>query len=497
MVTSPESSPLPAAIYVRISRDKAGAGLGVDRQEADCRALAERLGWNVVAVYADNDISAYSGKPRPQYRAMLDAVKTGKVRGVVAWHTDRLHRRTLELEEFVTLAETHHLQVQTVTAGTLDLSTASGRMVARMLGAAAQHEVDHARERMQRKRAQMAANGEYRGGPRPFGYEKDGYTVRESEAEVIRQATEAILAGRTLAAVARDLNAQGSTTSTGNAWSYMRLRDMLARPRNAGLLHRGKVGRQDMQIVGPALWPAVVDEDTWRALHARLIDPSRRKQDGNDTRWLGSGIYRCGRCGSSMRVTAIGGTGAKRGGKRVYHYRCQAAAHLTIAQGLTDRHIVDVVARHLQDPRVVAAMTPDTEDGTLAEAREQRAVLVARLEGTERDYDEDLIDARRYAAKRDKITAELAEVDARLVAATQQTMASPIAGAVDPAEAFRAAPVDIQRAVLREILTVEVLPSPRRGMQWSSERLNLSLVKDPDVEQGDDARPPFDWDDVA
>lgn len=120
----------------------------MERQENDCRDLAERLGWDVAAVYVDNDISAYSGAPRPQYRAMLDAVRAGELQGIVAWHTDRLHRRNAELEEFVTIAEAHALQIQTVTSGPLDLTSASGRMVARMLGAAAQHEVDHARERM-------------------------------------------------------------------------------------------------------------------------------------------------------------------------------------------------------------------------------------------------------------------------------------------------------------------------------------------------------------
>jgi DNA invertase Pin-like site-specific DNA recombinase len=53
-----------AAIYCRISQDRAGAGLGVTRQE-DCGAPCERRGWVVVEVYADNDVSAYSGKPRP------------------------------------------------------------------------------------------------------------------------------------------------------------------------------------------------------------------------------------------------------------------------------------------------------------------------------------------------------------------------------------------------------------------------------------------------
>src|SRR6478736_4372336 len=90
--TSPDT-PLPAAIYCRISRDREGAGLGVERQEADCRALAERLGWEVAAVFVDNDISAYSGARRPQYDLMLAAVREGEIKGIVAWHPDRLHRR--------------------------------------------------------------------------------------------------------------------------------------------------------------------------------------------------------------------------------------------------------------------------------------------------------------------------------------------------------------------------------------------------------------------
>ena len=101
MERHPSPAPLPAAIYARISRYMEGQGLGVERQEADCRALAERLGWEVAAVYIDNDISAYSGRTRPQYRAMLDAVSKGEVGGVLAWHPDRLYRRNVELESFV------------------------------------------------------------------------------------------------------------------------------------------------------------------------------------------------------------------------------------------------------------------------------------------------------------------------------------------------------------------------------------------------------------
>jgi hypothetical protein len=47
------AKPVRVAIYVRISSDRTGAGLGVARQEEDCRALCERLGWTVARAYVD------------------------------------------------------------------------------------------------------------------------------------------------------------------------------------------------------------------------------------------------------------------------------------------------------------------------------------------------------------------------------------------------------------------------------------------------------------
>ena len=112
-------------------------------QESDCRALAASLGCTIVSVHTDNDLSAYSGKPRPAYRAMLREIAAGEVDVVLAWHTDRLHRSPRELEEYIDAAEAHSVITQTVKAGRTDLSTPSGRMLARSLGNFARYEVEH------------------------------------------------------------------------------------------------------------------------------------------------------------------------------------------------------------------------------------------------------------------------------------------------------------------------------------------------------------------
>src|SRR4051812_36621755 len=81
-----------------------GAGLGVQRQEEDCRREAARLGYTIAEAYVDNDVSAYSGKPRPEYDRLLQDIATGHVEAVVVWHTDRLTRSPRELETFIEVA---------------------------------------------------------------------------------------------------------------------------------------------------------------------------------------------------------------------------------------------------------------------------------------------------------------------------------------------------------------------------------------------------------
>src|SRR4030095_15818299 len=90
---------------VRMLAPRDAAALGVERQEAGCRALAEQLGWAIVAVHADNDLSAYSGKPRPGYEALLADLRAGTADAVICWHTDRLHRRPVELEDYIAVCE--------------------------------------------------------------------------------------------------------------------------------------------------------------------------------------------------------------------------------------------------------------------------------------------------------------------------------------------------------------------------------------------------------
>jgi DNA invertase Pin-like site-specific DNA recombinase len=97
--------PRRVAIYVRISLDRGGEGLGVQRQREDCLALAVTLGWIVVEVYEDNDISASKNVPRPAFERLMRDLESGVIDALIVYDLDRLTRKPAELEKFMELAD--------------------------------------------------------------------------------------------------------------------------------------------------------------------------------------------------------------------------------------------------------------------------------------------------------------------------------------------------------------------------------------------------------
>lgn len=108
-----------AAVYSRITLDKYGEGLGVERQQVACQELARERGWRIVAAFEDNDVSAYSRKRRPGFEALTDEIEAGRVDAVVTYAVDRLVRRLADLEAVIALAERTGVTIACVT-GDLD-----------------------------------------------------------------------------------------------------------------------------------------------------------------------------------------------------------------------------------------------------------------------------------------------------------------------------------------------------------------------------------------
>lgn len=459
------ADPQLACIYCRMSEDREGGGLGIDRQREDCETLAAELGLTVIKVYTDNDLSAYSGKPRPDYQQMLDDLRAGLYGTVIAWHTDRLHRRPSELEEYIDVCEPRNVQTRTVKAGALDLTTATGRWQARQLGAMARYEVERMIERQRRARDQKVQRGEWSGGPRPYGWEADGVTPVPVEIAVIRETAEAVLAGASVRALAADLNEGGLLTSTGAQWDGSSLVRMLKRPRNAGILqHRG-------EEAGPSKWDAALDEPTWRSLRDVLEDPSRIPTASNVRKHLGSGLYLCGVCGETL-------TSFSKGGGKPAKYKCRKNGCVLRDLVLLDKWVQSHLLLRVKEPDAAEWFAGREEEGVdVKAAQEELRVARQKLDELAAAFGAGEIDMQEWRVARSGARARKERAEALLASAVKVNPVAELIGADDVEASWVGMGLARQRAAIDWAMTVRVLPArigrQRGGSYWDRDAVRI------------------------
>ena len=417
-----------AAIYVRISKVQAikRSGVaatdeereaGVARQEELCRELGAKLGWDIVEVYADNDFEASSGKPRPAYLRMLDDIRAGKINAVLGWHSDRIYRRPDELEDLIKIADAHDVKFAAVIVGNIDLSTASGRLVARMLGAAAKYETELKGERQSAQLRQLAHAGRTTGGgSRMFGYaDSRRTTIDEREAAVIREAASRALAGESVNAVTNWIENSGIPTISGKPWQPAVVKRMLANPAIAG------IATWKGEVVGKAEWPPIIDEQTHLDLVARLATTAKHRP-GPRVAYL-QGLVWCESCEYEL-VTAQVRRAKTDPQVRAYSCRTRwlagrpgygkACGGITVkAEWLEDDVAEQMIAR-LSKPAARALMSavgsPTVDsDNAVRETIE----IDEKLTQLGLDYADDLIGRTEFIAARERLAARLAAIKER------------------------------------------------------------------------------------
>jgi len=356
-----------AALYVRISSDPSGERAGVERQATECRALAERRGWTVVDTYEDDDRSAYSGKRRPAYERMLDDIRAGRIKAVLAWHPDRLYRRVRDLLDLISLAETHSIEIATVTAGDVDLSSPTGRAVATTICAwAGEFESSHKAERVAAAALARAKQGRIHG-TRSFGYTTTTEII-EDEADAVRQGISMVIAGSSLRSVGRHFDSLGLTTVGGRRWS-----DSLGTLRQ--VLTSWKIGGvpsyKDQPLDGvDAQWPAIVSRETLDQVCAVLLDDRRRTNAHRMARKaLLSGIATCAVCHGPMRSATK--EVSRRNKNRVPVYRCHFGNHTTIRQQMLDELVIESVVAELLIADLTALAPTEADGVRMTELRDE------------------------------------------------------------------------------------------------------------------------------
>ncbi|MFF4776463.1 recombinase family protein [Microtetraspora fusca] len=329
---APIVPPVVAAIYLRISDDAEGLELGVKRQDKDATELVIGRGATEVRRYCDNDIGAStrSKKRRPDFEKLIADTEAGHIQ-IIGYVTNaRLTRRPAEYERIISLVERTGVRLVSVKSGDIDLTTADGRMLGRILAAADAGEAERIGERVARKHEERRDNGLPHGGNAILGYmppDPDkgiGYMthVDPRAQRYLDRGADMALAGLGWTAIMDYWNAEGFTRLNGTPWvTRDEVRVTLLAPKRAGLVAHG------YEIVGVGSWPPVIDPAKWEKLITRFpqnqrdknkaargvrrhSDPTRAKSGQGMRKHPYSGLILCGICAAKLRVKKPGGTRA-------------------------------------------------------------------------------------------------------------------------------------------------------------------------------------------
>jgi DNA invertase Pin-like site-specific DNA recombinase len=150
-----------AAFYLRVSQDSQTT----ENQLRLLQEVAERSGWDVVAIFEDHGISGAKGRDkRPGYDALLKAISRREIDIVAAWSVDRLGRSLSDLVAFLSDIQAKgcdlYLHQQAV-----DTSTPSGRALFLLSGVFAELEKSIITARVNAGLARARANGVQFGRP--------------------------------------------------------------------------------------------------------------------------------------------------------------------------------------------------------------------------------------------------------------------------------------------------------------------------------------------
>lgn len=441
-------------VYCRISQDREGRKLGVERQERTCRELAERLGYEVVHVYVENDISAStrSKKPRPQFADMMN--RAVSVEAIVAYSSGRLTRRPRENEDLIDLYEQHGTLIHYVNAKDNDLSTARGRSRARDDARRDAEEAEEIGERVTEDTDRRAREGVFHGGSRGFGWTEGRKALHPYEHPVFLKMVDMALAGESMRAISRWMYEQRVPSITWHPpfaikpWPRQVIKDMLINPRIAGLrVHRGKLARK-------AVWPALVPEETWRQLVLLLTDARRTSRVQAGRVHLMTGLALCAYCDKPITTRSTSST--KRG--RLQNYHCAPCGWYRQIEPI-DVYVAAVTIRMLEEYR-------DEPEAANPEAIQTVRQLRDRIEETRAEFEnDDSMTPQQLRETLRNMRRRLQVEEAKLTPSRRHLVVQDAAGA-DARQAWEGLSIDRKRAIINALMEVRV----RRGVGGRSFR---------------------------
>jgi len=411
-----------AAIYIRVSKTKREL-LDAQRQLPPCEAFCQAQGWTVVEVFIDDGRSAWrKGVRRDAFERMLADVRAGRIDAIVSWQMDRLLRRVEDASAIIHIAKEYGATIANVD-GALDLDTAAGRKRLYDLAVSGEFESDLKSERLRLKHAELAADGKFSGGTRPFGYDLQEYVYQDAtgrhikyrlvknpaEAEVIAKAATAVTEeGRSVTSIVKEWAAGSVRSTRGRLFRYGDVKELLVSPRIAGLRDAGG------KLVD-AEWDGIITRQQHEELRSILGPPRQRgSNQGTPREYLLTGYIYC-TCGARLRSHKSKATREAEPQRRyVCDPRDGGCGGVKRLAEVVEGYVVRQLLQQLPERLLEAARRAPEEWETLGRLMTQRQTEEDRLDGFADFLADGTWDKPTYVRQVRRVKARVADLDARI-----------------------------------------------------------------------------------
>lgn len=221
--------------YVRVSsEDQAREGVSLDAQREKVTGYARLYDLDMAEVVTDAGVSAKT-IDRPGLARVLAMLDAGEVDGVVVAKLDRLTRSVADLARLLDayFGEAGGKQLFSV-GDSIDTRTAAGRLVLNVLMSVSQWEREVIVERTRTAVRFKQSRSERVSGRIPYGYKLagNGKTLEPDpgEAATLAEVRAWHASGKSLRAIAAELQRRDVPTKTGRPWSHSTVQTLVKRP---------------------------------------------------------------------------------------------------------------------------------------------------------------------------------------------------------------------------------------------------------------------------
>ena len=317
-----------AYIYTRVSTIIQVDGFSLDAQEEEIRAYAKMRNINIVGKYSDEGKSGKNAEHRPAFNQMMKDIRNKKdnVRYVLVFKLSRFARNTSDTAKYLQELASFGVGLLGVKDG-IDTSTATGKMIANIMGAVAEMELENIHEQTLAGRQQKARSGLWNGAQAPFGYSivDKKLVICPEEAEIVKEIFRLYTEeGQTIQYITKKLNDENvQREQRGNTqfstFPMRTIRSILKNPVYAGKIAYGrrhtvkvegtnnetKVVKQDDEskiIIVDGVHEAIVSQETFAKAEERLNEnvAHRKTRSDSTTVYPLTGLIKCPDCGKNI-----------------------------------------------------------------------------------------------------------------------------------------------------------------------------------------------------